>query len=120
LRQARAGGYMLRMRRAILAAGVLLLAAACGASGGGVAPGTPVRAQTVVQAPQATAVPKQRPAQPTPVPAQAPAAQPARPAPAPTSSGSSGAGSGPAVIDDGGKPPCPIGTNPPLHKICPE
>jgi hypothetical protein len=114
---------MARMRRAIFAAGVVLLSAACGASGGGVAPGEPARVQTVVQAAPATAAPQPRQAHPAPAPTPtgAPPAQPqpARPAPAPTSSGSSGGGSGPAVIDEGGKPPCPIGTNPPLHKICP-
>lgn len=108
------------MRRAILAVGVLLLAAACGASGGGAGSpaqsgqhAQPVRAQPVVHAAQPVTVQ----VQPAPEQSQAPA-QPAPPAPAPTSSGSSGGGTGPAV-DDGTIRPCPIGTSPPLHKICP-
>src|SRR5437870_2009505 len=110
------------MRRAILAAGVALLAVACGTSGGGgSSPAQPGRAQTVVRAQPVTV-----PVQAQPAPAQAPAqalpaatAQPVRPAPAPTSSGPPGGGSGPAVMDDGTIRPCPMGTNPPLHKICP-
>src|SRR5262249_46947007 len=110
------------MRRAILAAGVFLLVVACGASGGGPAgPGT-VRPAVVhvdpLAAPPPPARPRNppprarpRPRRPRPPP---PAAQPAGSARAP----SPGSGSAPAV-DDGSIRPCPMGTNPPLHKLCP-
>src|SRR5215472_18652895 len=109
---------MPRMRRAILAAGVVLLAAACGASGGGAGspaqPGQQVRAQPVVQGEPVTVQ-----AQPAAAPSRAPApAQPVLPAPAPTSSGPSG-GPGAPIGDDGPNRPCPVGSNPSLHKMCP-
>jgi hypothetical protein len=110
------------MTRAILAVGVVLLTATCGASGGGA--GSPAqpgqRAQPVNAQPVVRGEPVTVQAQPAAAPSSAPAqVQPVLPAPAPTSSGSSGGGSGAPIGDDGPNRPCPIGTNPPLHKMCP-
>ena len=109
------------MRRAILVAGVVLLAAACGAPGGGVGspaqPGhqaQPVEAQPVVHGNSVTVQ-----ARPAEAPSSAPAqAQPVRPAPAPPSSAPSG-GPGVPIGDDVPTRPCPVGSNPSLHKMCP-
>jgi|SRR5262252_28247 len=108
------------MRRAILAAGLFLLTAACGASGGG--PGTVGPAgqgQPAMVHVDPIAVPAQ--GQPAPAPSQAPAVTTTHPAAQPAGSApasSPGTGSGPAV-DDGSIRPCPMGNNPPLHKLCP-
>jgi hypothetical protein len=98
-----------------IAAGVLLLVAACGASGG--APTTPV-GQPVRVMPAGQAAPAKagaQPAQSQPAAGQhatAPPAGGARPSPA-----SGGDGTGPAVGQ--GMQHCPVGSNPPLHRLCP-
>jgi hypothetical protein len=85
------------------------MAAACGASEGG-APTAPM-AQPVRVAPgQAVGAPA--PGQPVPAPHATTA--PANPRPA-SGAGSDAAG-GPAQR---GMPQCPVGGNPPLHRLCP-
>jgi len=107
-----------RVKRTILAGCALVLTAACGASGGGTPAGQPARAPVVAPGERVGVPAQAQPAAPAPTPAQAPPAQQISPQPIrplPTSPPASG--SGPAERD--GVPPCPMGSNPPLHKICP-
>jgi hypothetical protein len=116
------------MKRTILAGAALLLAAACGASGGVTGPGGAVPAGQPVRAP--VAVPAQ-PAQPAPAPTQGQQVAPALappvvpratsqppvvPAPSSQPGGVIDAGTSPA--ERTGAPRCPLG-NPPLHRLCP-
>ena len=112
------------MKRTMLGAGVLLLLSACGTSAGTTVQGTTVPVGQQVQGPAV------QPAQPisapvrvqpvAPAPKEAVTPQPAatRPAANPAPTAQPGSGSGPG--EGTGVPQCPMGGNPPLHRLCPQ